>query len=142
MSIILNFEDDGENVTICGNREGLEALQIQQESRDVGASLRTFSVLAETPRIGDDDWTLQLATQLAIWKTTYEDAQKLQAPDEWRGWNQRYIAVLSRSDRAAGEFASGIDQRNADLIYEAGAEIQQAGQELTVLNNDMPAQVR
>jgi micrococcal nuclease len=102
------------------------ATTVAGEAFALEASFQRFADLMQTPRIGQDDWTIQVAAELALWKQTYADAQQLTPPPVFADIHSVWLQALGLYASAADDIANGIDNLDIDLIYAAAAKLDQA----------------
>jgi len=113
--------------------------QVHEEAGALGASLGRMADLCRSPLPQDRNWQAEVALELAMWKATYTDAQKLQPPAGWSEWNDRWLAQLASLDTAADEFASGIDHSDTGLLEESAARVRQVGPNVVALAEEATA---
>jgi hypothetical protein len=75
--------------------------------------------------LADDQWILDVATQLAIMKVSYEDIQKLTPPPSMEYLHSLLVQGLALYAQAADDLATGIDTLDPALIEQAAAEMNQ-----------------
>lgn len=102
------------------------AAAVRSEVQTMATSMSTFGQLVASPKLGDQTWTIVVATQLAIWRQTYAEAQKLEAPPSFARTHERYLTALANLNAASYDFAKGVDNLDASLLNKAGQEIQTA----------------
>ena len=117
-----NFSQPGSisNVSSSGYR-----VEIMSQSDELGRSMTRFSILSENPQLFSDTWRQDVATELAIWRSTYRDAAALSAPDEFAAFHTSYLAALAEFDAAADKVERGMDTMDPDLMDAASDDIVQ-----------------
>lgn len=95
--------------------------------RTITSSMDTSSELFQDPRIGDDDWTIQLATQFVIWDTTYDEASAIVPPPAFASIHNLVLESLSLLSSAGDDIATGIDNFDPVLLEQGANKITQAG---------------
>ncbi|MEA2595446.1 MAG: hypothetical protein QOF01_1915, partial [Thermomicrobiales bacterium] len=73
----------------------------------------------------DDDWILDVATQLAIIKVSSEEIQKLTPPPAFESIHGLLVQALELYAQSADNLALGIDNLDAGLINQAVSEMDQ-----------------
>ena len=101
---------------------------VGSNSNTYSSALNTLSTLLGDFQIGSDEWTLDVAVQLAILRAAYDEAVALNPPSSLAHIHSKYIEGLSHIDNATYLIVEGIDNLNAD-------KINQATTELTIGNN-------
>jgi hypothetical protein len=91
----------------------------------------TFTELAglmANPQLGDDEWTLNVATQLAIIRLLYDEAIEVTPPSSMANIHQKYVQAMSHYEAATHLIAQGIDELDPSLIDQATEELLRGGQ--------------
>lgn len=83
-------------------------------------SLGTFSELSQNPQFGDDDWTLNVAAQLAVWRVSYDNANAIVPPPTFVDLHSLLLESLRLYSEASYDIATGLDNFNVAAM-EAGA---------------------
>ena len=111
--------------------------------RTITSSMDKSSELFQDPRIGDDDWTIQLATQFVIWDTTYDEASAIVPPPAFASIHNLVLESLSLLSSAGDDIATGIDtfdpillEQGANKITQAASLMVQATDELNQLRSE------
>lgn len=99
---------------------------ISRQTDELSQSMDRWLQLAENPRPDDKSWQIQVATEFAVWKAEYGDAQKFTPPSRLAKLNTRYLASLSLLNLAADDYMRGLDNENAQLIRRANREMDAA----------------
>ncbi len=104
------------------------AATIVHQSKTMADSFRRFAELAHDPKFFDDTWKLNVAVELATWRTTYSEAQKLTPPSAFEPMHQKYLDGLSKFNDASVHVAQGIDDLDPDALGTAAQKIQDGNQ--------------
>lgn len=83
--------------------------------------------LFQNPRVGDDDWTIQVATQFVIWDTTLEEASAIVPPPAFASTHDLILQSLTLLSSAGDDIATGIDTFDPVLLEQGANKITQAG---------------
>ncbi|MCA9863802.1 MAG: hypothetical protein KC432_12305 [Thermomicrobiales bacterium] len=83
--------------------------------------------LFQNPRVGDDDWTIQVATQFVIWDTTLEEASAIVPPPAFASIHDLILQSLTLLSSAGDDIATGIDTFDPVLLEQGANKITQAG---------------
>jgi micrococcal nuclease len=102
------------------------ATTVGEEAFALEASFRRFADLMQNPRIGQDDWTIQIAAELVLWQQIYAAAQQLTPPPVFADIHAVWLQALGLYASAADDIANGIDYLDIDRIYAAAAKLDQA----------------
>jgi len=79
---------------------------------------------------GNDEWTLQIATQILIIRNTYDEAMKLDPPSSMAEIHLKYIQAMKHYNDATYLITKGVDESNASLLTQASQELL-TGRQLT-----------
>lgn len=101
---------------------------VQGQIKTLSTSMDRWVALISAPRLNDEDWQLDVAAQLATWKSAYAEAKTRQPPERWADINARYVLALRQLANAADDYAQGIDDSDPDRIREANEEVQSAAE--------------
>ncbi|MCM8745831.1 hypothetical protein NET03_04745 [Thermomicrobium sp. CFH 73360] len=83
-------------------------------------------------------WRAKVAVELAIWKSTYEEARNLTPPPRFAAFHQTYVSALEQFSLAADDFAYGIDHLDARRISVAASRLEEGGRLLQEAMKQMP----
>lgn len=103
--------------------------QISSQAKELEDSFSRMSILTNDPKILDNNWRASLIMELAIWKVTLTNAQRLAVPDGYTNFHAKYLDALSKFDGAADTIASGTDNFDADQTLD-GIYMVKEGREL------------
>jgi len=106
------------------------ATAIQDNAYAVANVLEELSFLMTEPEIGNDEWTLDVATQLVIIQLAYDEAIQMTPPDSMAHIHYKYIQAMNDFNDATDLIASGIDNLDASMIEQATSKIQSGSQHL------------
>lgn len=87
---------------------------------DMTDSLDAASDLFDNPRIGQDDWKIDLAVQLVVWRTSYETLSGITPPPAFATMHGLLLESFRLYNDASYDIASGLDSLDGSLL-EAGA---------------------
>jgi len=100
------------------------ATTIVSQATTVSNAFTELGKLLQNPQIGNEDWTLKMATQLAIIRTAYNKAMEIEPPDSMTHIHYKYVQAMKHYNTATELVAQGIDEMNPDLVNKATTEIQ------------------
>jgi hypothetical protein len=89
-------------------------------------SLESFGLLFANPRIGEEDWTIQVAANLVIWQLSYDQLLELTPPPAFEEVHLTLLTALSLYSSAADDIAAGIDSLDATRLEEAVRKMEEA----------------
>jgi hypothetical protein len=114
----------------------LNAVALQTQV--IGDSLNRFRSLASAPNLTDPAWQKQVLTVVALWKVTYTEAQKLDAPACLATSNQTYLASLQSLQTAATDVQQSLTDRSQTELSATLLEVLNA----TILGQQAATQAR
>lgn len=82
--------------------------------------------LFKNPRIGDDDWTIELATEFALWRTLYQAAEERIPPPRFAELHAKFTEMLSLLSSASYDMAAGADTLDPALVNRGAGKIADA----------------
>lgn len=94
--------------------------------RDTATQLAVLmqQAAAKPALIHDPTWAGSVTLILTSWQTIYDGAASTNAPPAGLdAVNGQWIDILGRFNRAASDYASGLDQANGSLIAQANTEV-------------------
>jgi hypothetical protein len=95
----------------------------------VGESMTTFSDLVAAPRLGQDDWTLQLAGVIVTWQLAEDEALAL-TPPAFAEVHASYLTVLRYLNLAGDDIVAGLDTFDVERLNRAATNLELANAEL------------
>ncbi|HEX5167231.1 MAG TPA: hypothetical protein VFV93_17625 [Thermomicrobiales bacterium] len=98
---------------------------IMSQSDELGRSMTRFTILSQDPQLFSDSWRIDVAAELAIWRSTYRDAIELSAPNEFRAFHTTYLAALAEFDAAADKVERGLESMDPAFLDAAADDIRQ-----------------
>ncbi len=101
---------------------------IADQTTTVGQAFTELGALLQNPQYGNDEWTLKVATQLAIIRIVYDEAMQLDAPDSMAHIHLKYMQGMKHFNDMTYLLTQGIDNLDANLVEEAGREMDTGGQ--------------
>lgn len=96
--------------------------QILPTLLDISDALQEMATLLQTPRIGNNAWTLQLATQLAVIRLGHETLQAVTPKASLAAIHRQTLAATQDCNDATYAIADGVDNFDAELLTR-GAEL-------------------
>lgn len=106
--------------------ESAYADTIVSQTSTVSDSMDTFGELISAPRIGQDDWTIQLAGVVVTWRFTQEEAEALTPPAAFAEVHESYLLGLTYLNLAGDDILAGIDNLDPVQLDQANANLQLA----------------
>lgn len=99
---------------------------------NVQSAMSTISQLSDRPTAvwTDDEFRAEIVIAMALIKASNQQAQKLVAPPEYSEVDMEYKAGMALYERSVDKLADGIDNVDADTIYEAVDLIQQGNDKI------------
>lgn len=97
-------------------------------SSTMATSFDEFAILMEDPRLGDDTWALDVAAQLAIWKTSYVEAIGVDPPAVFEEPHSLFLESMRLYSEAADDAALGFDTFDIVLIEQATEKMTKANE--------------
>jgi len=104
------------------------ATTIAEDSSKVAKAMSELGSLMSNPQIGNDDWTLKVAAQLATIRVLYDEAMEIEPPSSMTDIHYKYVQAMKHYETATHLIAQGIDELDADLINQAVAELETGNQ--------------
>ena len=95
-------------------------------------SFDDIAALMENPRIGQDDWSIDVVTQFFIWDSNYEAALALTPPPVFAETHALFVEALRLYTEAGDDAVLGIDTLDPTMINQASTKMSQAS-ELMIL---------
>ncbi len=86
-----------------------------KEHDDIAQSYNRFRGLMSSAQVTDTTWRTSVHLQLATWRETYSEAQKLTPPPELADFHQKFLAGLEKFNSAADDIAGSLDSESMDL---------------------------
>lgn len=113
------FTVEGEVAPALTTAEQAYANAVADQAMSVGKALTQFGELLQNPQYGDDAWTLQVATQLVIIQTVYDQAMELDPPSSMAEIHLKYTQGMKAYNDMTYLFARGVDELDLNLIDQA-----------------------
>lgn len=89
---------------------------VAQQADDISNAMSTLGELMTSSDTFSDEWTIRVATQLAIVQVTQDQSTELVPPPGLEAVNSEWLAATAAADQSANLVAEGIDEFNADKI--------------------------
>jgi len=80
--------------------------------------------LLEEPQIENDEWRMDVDTQLAILRPLYDEAFEIEPPSSMAHIHDKYAQAMYHFDMSTDLIDEGIDTLNADLLNEAISDME------------------
>lgn len=88
-----------------------------------------LSHLFLNPQIGNDDWALDIAVQLAKQRALYDEAREIDPPSSMANIHYKYMQAMNHSEAANHLIARWLDEPdNLNLLEQATTEMLTCGQ--------------
>ena len=88
-----------------------------------------LSHLFLNPQIGNDDWALDIAVQLAKQRALYDEAREIDSPSSMANIHYKYMQAMNHSEAANHLIARWLDEPdNLNLLEQATTEMLTCGQ--------------
>lgn len=110
--------------TVMGTPEVLSDVQVYAATilpytKSMGESLSGLGDIFETPQIGDESWTIKVATHLAVIRVSYEGLTAISVPPAMAEVHRVLLAGASQCNDATFLFASSIDTLDVPAFNQA-----------------------
>jgi len=99
------------------------ATTIIDHASKVSETMYSLSDLMENAKFGDDEWTLNMAVQLATIQALYDEAMDVAPPDSMANIHYKYVQAMKHYETSTHLIAKGVDELDVNLINQATAEI-------------------
>jgi hypothetical protein len=110
--------------------EGAYAAEVGRQMVVLGESMGTFADLMAVPRIGQDDWTLQLVGVIVTWQTAYDEALAMSPPPSLSEVHVSYLSALGYLNAAGDDIVAGLDTSDVGRLNSAATNLELANAEL------------
>jgi hypothetical protein len=119
-----------EQAAAVSPEEGAYANEVGEQMTLLGESMETFSELMAAPRMGQDDWTIQLAAVIVTWRTVEDEAEAMAPPATLVDVHDSYLKALGYLNAAGDDIVAGLDTGDAQLLNRAALNLELATAEL------------
>jgi len=102
---------------------------------DMGGSLGRVGPLFENPQYGNDEWSIALVVELALWQQSYQAAAALEPPPSMADIHSLTVEALGLYSDAADDIATGLDSFDPALLNQAVNKMQQGGELINQAND-------
>jgi hypothetical protein len=99
------------------------ASAVAEQATTLTGVLYKLGDLCQNYQLGDDEWALDVATQLAIIRLVYDEAMAMSPPSSMAEIHYKYTQGLEHYNTMTELLAQGIDELDADLIGQATTEM-------------------
>jgi hypothetical protein len=103
-------------------------IQMEDQINAMVSSAERMQALMQSPRLTDPAWQDSVTTEINVWRSTYQDAHKLEPPARYQAVHQQYLAALALANDAASNYASGLKHLDLSTMRDGAAKIQRAQQ--------------
>jgi flagellar basal body-associated protein FliL len=111
------------------------ALAVVDQSTTMSTALTELVDLLQDYRLGDDEWTINVATQLATIRIVYDEAMALEPPNSMVDIHYKYVQGLKHYHTMTDLLARGIDELDVSLIEQAATEMNTGTDYITEATN-------
>jgi hypothetical protein len=111
------------------------ALAVVEQSTTMSAALTELGSLLQNYQLGDDEWTINVATQLATIRMVYDEAMALEPPNSMAEIHYKYVQGLKHYHTMTDLLAQGIDELDVSLIEQAATEMDTGTDYITEATN-------
>lgn len=119
-----------QQATSTSSDEAAYATEIGEQMTTVGESMSLFSELMAAPRIGQDDWTIQLAAVIVTWRFARDEALALTPPPALAEVHASYLTALDYLNLAGDDILVGIDTFDVALLDRAAGNLSLANAQI------------
>jgi hypothetical protein len=126
VSLFLAGEPLVEIAVAQAQEEETYATDIVRITQSMMESFGAFATLIESPRVGQENWTIELTAQFAIWDSNYGEALALSPPPVFAESHALLVEALRLYSEANDDFATALDTRDRAMMNQAVSEIAQA----------------
>ena len=104
---------------------------LSKEIGTLSTALTSLGSLMQHARIGQDDWTIQAAAQVAIIRQVHQDVQKMDVPPSMQELHAKVLDATEDCDTSMVFLTKGIDARNSSDLNKSVRFMQQCSHKLT-----------
>jgi hypothetical protein len=105
--------------------------EVTNKIDDIGQSFNNLSNLLQLPRIGQDDWTIDIAVELVAIQYVHRTLSEMNIPPEIADIHATLLQGTSRCDEATHLIASGLDNISVDDLNLANARMSECRDGIT-----------
>ena len=113
---------------------------VAESAESIATGLERFGPLFTNPRIGQDDWTIQVAAAIATIRLGHEKMTELSPPPDLVDLHFRIIDATGDCSEATDYMARGIDNIDASALEESVRLLGTCTQKVRALNGQIPIQ--
>jgi len=99
------------------------ATTIGDHASKVSEAMYTLSDLMANAEFGNDEWTLDVAVQLATIRVLYDEAMDIAPPNSMANIHYKYVQAMKHYETSTHLIAQGVDDLDVNLINQATTEI-------------------
>jgi len=96
---------------------------ITEQSRQWGNTLTKLGEYLQAPQYADQNWVINVATQLATMRTLAEEARNLDPPPKFKEVHSQYLLACESYEKCSHLLANGIDNFDVDKINQAAEQM-------------------
>ena len=97
---------------------------ITDQSSRLSTAFSKLGELLQNFQLRNDEWTINVATQLDIIKQAYDEAMAIEPPNSMTEIHYKYVQGMKHFHTMIGLITEGIDNIDASLILEANNEME------------------
>jgi len=105
-------------------KETAYRLAIIKQSSQWGTAFTEFGTLMQNPQFFNDEWTIKVATQIAIMRTLVDEARELKAPDKFTEVHSEYMKGIEDFSWMADNLPKAIDDLDTQAIEKCTEKMQ------------------
>lgn len=120
------IENEGKNQLT--QDESTYCLILAEQSRQWGELLTNLGELFQNPRLGEEDWTINVAIQIAGMRILADEAMELSPPKRLEEVHELYLQGVTELKWVADNLPSAIDNLDIDLINKCADKITKASE--------------
>ena len=92
------------------------AMTLAKQASEWGEAFSAIGKLFSNPQLGNDEWTINVATRIAQMRVLRDEAYKLRAPEKYRESHDKYMLAMSEFGWVADNLAIALDNTDANLL--------------------------
>jgi hypothetical protein len=99
------------------------ASAVAEQATTLAGVLTKLGDLLQNYQLGDDEWAINVATQLAVIRLVYDEAMAMSPPSSMAEIHSKYTQGLTHYNTMTELLAQGIDALDTDLVEQAATEM-------------------
>lgn len=108
----------------------LYGLEVAEKSNTMGEALQDLGQLLQNPKPGNDDWTVGVALQVTLIRSTHEELLEMDVPTEMTEVHAAVLDATADCNTSMDYLVSGIDNLNTNEIEMASTYMVQCSEKL------------